>query len=158
MFFGLIGLGSWSWFAVANSHFLKQNKELSSGNWALMLGTCTLFHVLLIGSLLFTFSESRDKYYTFSTEMQHFTLASLLLGIISTWVALFFWNHGSRRIPISLSGQLMIFEILFALILIYFLESKIPSLTEFGGIVLMISGVLIGFKTFKAPDTIETIS
>ncbi len=154
--FGLIGLASWTWFAVANSHFLKQNKDLRIEDWSLMLGTATLFQVLLVGSLLFTVLEPQDKYHTFSPEVQKFLLLSVLMGVMSTWLALFFWNQGSKRIPISLAGQLMIFEIIFALFLIYFLEQKFPIFTEFGGIVLMISGVLIGFKQLKAP--IKTVS
>ncbi len=156
LFFGIIGLGSWSWFAVANSHFLKQNKNLASGDWALILGTCTFIQVILIGSLFFTFSETRDKYYTFSSEIQNFVLFSVLLGTVSTWVALFFWNHGSRKIPISLSGQLMIFEIIFAIILLSFFENKMPSIAELLGIILMIFGVLTGFKKIKPMPAIET--
>ena len=151
IFFGLVGLASWTWFAVANSHFLKQNKELSVNNWALMLGTCTLVQVLLVGTILFAFLGTKEKYFIFSPELQNFILFSFILGTVSTLLSLFLWNHGSKRIPISLAGQLMIFEIIFALILIYFVEQKLPTLMELGGIVFMISGVLIGFKKLKSP-------
>ena len=79
LFLGLFGLASWTWFAVANSHFMKQNKDLPVSSWALMMGTSTFFHVLLIGTVFFIFSENRDKYYSFSSEIQTFILTSLLL-------------------------------------------------------------------------------
>ncbi len=151
MFFGLVGLASWTWFAVANSHFLKENKDVSIDNWALMLGSCTLFQVILVGSLLFALLETRESYYTFSPEIQSFVLLSFITGTVSTLLALFLWNHGSKRIPISLAGQLMIFEVIFALILIYFVEKKLPTSLELGGIMLMILGVFIGFRQLKAP-------
>lgn len=152
IFFGLVGLGAWTWYAVANSHFLKKQEDLSIGNWALMMGTATFFLVLAFGIFLSPFSENLSKYLTPSPEMKIFFVASLLLGVLSTWLSFFLWNHGCKRIPISLSGQLMVFEILFALFLIYLLEHRLPSSWELTGMLCMLSGVLISLKKIR-PNT-----
>ncbi len=146
LFFGLLGLASWTWFAVANSHFLKQNKDLSVNNWGLMLGTSTFFHVLVFGAIFLFSSENHEKFHTFSVENQTFAVASVILGTLSTWLAFFLWNQGSKRLPISMTGQLMISEIIFALLLIYIFEKSVPTIAELSGILFMISGVFLGFK------------
>lgn len=155
LFFGLIGLLSWTGFAVLNSDFLKRNQQISPTDWGLILGTSTLFQVLLIAPPIFYFSGNLAKYPFFGLEIQTFLGVCLLLGSISTYLALFFWNLGAKKIPISLSGQLMVFEILFALALIYWAEHRPPSLLELGGIGLMLAGIMIGFKGLKpAPSAL----
>ncbi len=151
IFLGLIGLGCWTWFVVANSHYIKQHKALSVADWALMLGTSTFFLCLIVGASLFIFPGVRERFSTFSFEIKHFLIGSFLLGSISTWLSLFLWNYGAKKIPISLAGQLAILETVFALLFIYIIERRMPSLPELGGIIFMISGVLLGFKLFKAP-------
>ncbi len=150
IFLGLIGLGAWTWFAVANSHFLKQQETLPIGNWTLMMGTATFFLVLLLGFFALPFSENPCKYFVVSSDIQNLFLGCSLLGILCTWVPFFLWNLGCKRIPISLSGQLMVFEILFALCLIYLLEHRLPSSEELIGIFLMFTGVLVSLKKLSS--------
>ncbi len=147
---GIVGLSSWTLFAVLNSNFLKKNLALPVDNWALMLGTCTFLHVLIVGSCFYFIGCSSSSFFNFSSATQTFLMGSLALGTISTWLAFFLWNHGAKKIPISLAGQLMIFEIIFALILLYCIEKKLPSVTEGLGILLMLSGVWMGFAATKA--------
>lgn len=149
LFFGLIGLISWTWFAVENAHFLKQNKEISITDWSLILGTATFFHVIVIGTAFILFSEESSKYLTFTPEIQKFLFLSIILGSFCTWLAFFLWNKGGKMLPISLTGQLMVFEIIFALFLIYSLEGTWPGPMEWTGVFLMLAGVFLGFKKLQ---------
>lgn len=118
---GLLGITSWTAYTVLNSNFLKNQKALSLNEWSLMMGTATFFLVLLISSFLAPFFTEWNRYIPSNSFIQFLGL-TFLLGSLSTWVSFFLWNHGSKKLPVSLTGQLMIFEVLFALFLIYFFE------------------------------------
>ena len=149
IFSGLIGVASWTFFSVINADFLKKNKDLSLTNWFLMLGSSTFFLVLLLSAISFPFLTNPEKYFTYSPDLHSFLGFSLLLGTVSTALPFYFWMQGSKRLPISLAGQLMVFEIIFALVLIYCLHGKAFSFAEISGILLMIMGVFVGFKTLN---------
>jgi drug/metabolite transporter (DMT)-like permease len=151
---GFLGLFSWTWFIVTNCDFLKQNKEMPAKDWTLMLGTTSFFQVLLTGAFLLPLSDDPFKYFTLSPENQTFFIISILLGAGSTLLPFYLWNQGAPKLPISLSGQLMISQIIFALLLIFALEKKVPTVLELGGISLMLIGVVAGFKILHRPQTI----
>ena len=148
--FGLIcavlGLAAWTWYAVANSHFLSQQSKITVNDWSLMMGSATFILVLGIGSCFALFMPDVSKFFVFDSAMQTFLIASIVMGIVSTWLAFFFWNFGSRKLSIALAGQLMIFEVMFGLILIYFIEHRFPSFVEILGITCMLAGVLSGCR------------
>ena len=146
---GLVGLASWTVFTVLNSDFLQKQKTLSLNDWGLLTGTATFFLVLIVSSILACFGKDFSKYSFSHTPFNQFLSLTFLLGTVSTWLSFFLWNKGSKKLPVSLTGQLMIFEILFALILIYLFENKAPTSLEITGICLMITGVLTGFKVVK---------
>jgi len=52
------------------------------------------------------------------------------------------WNAASRYLPLSLSGQLIVFETLFALLYGFLHEGRWPRGLEAAAIVLMLAGVL----------------
>ena len=147
--FAFFSLLSWTWFAVANCTFLKKNKEISSSDWIVMIGVTSFFIVMLI-CIPFIFSPPFVyKYTTISSELQIFLLGSLLLGVISSWIAGLFWNRGSLLIPISLAGQLSIFQMIFGLLFIFLVEQRPPLFFELTGIFCILSGLLLFFA--KSP-------
>ena len=52
------------------------------------------------------------------------------------------WNAASRLLPLSLSGQLIVFETLFALLYGFLHEGRWPRPLESAAIALMLAGVL----------------
>lgn len=146
---GFVGLFSWSWYTVTNFHFREQNKELSTNDWVTMQGVTTFLLVLLIGGGVAFTSSDLDKYSFSSHEFHLFMLGSAVLGIVSSWIAFFFWNHGNLRLPMSFAGQLTIFEMIFGLIFVYTVEKRLPFPLELGGIIVILCGVLWAFKTLK---------
>ncbi|MBM3198016.1 MAG: DMT family transporter, partial [Chlamydiae bacterium] len=118
----LVSLAAWTWFAVANFRFLQKNKKLPSSDWGVMLGASSFILVLIAYFLLLiTNPSSCAHHWNGSYETLMFFLNSAILGIISSWVSLFFWNYGSQRIPVTLAGQLTVFEMLFAFCLLFWI-------------------------------------
>ena len=113
---------AWSWYVVANSRFLKHHPEVKSSDWATLVGVATLFWVLVFALFLALFFENQlhmEKYLTLNFELKRFLLGSLILGLLCSWIGGGLWNRASLYLPVSLAGQLMIFETVFGVIFVY---------------------------------------
>jgi drug/metabolite transporter (DMT)-like permease len=149
LFCAFLSLATWTWYTIANFHFLGKNKEIVPGDWVIMQGVATLALVLFSSLALAFFHLDVDKYFTFTPELKTFFIGSLVLGTLSSWVAFYFWSCGNLRLPISLASQLTIFEMIFGLFFSYLAEKRWPLPSEAAGIALMLVGVLVAFKTLK---------
>lgn len=157
---GFFSLCAWNWYAVANDEFLHKHPNLSPRDWSTLIGTCTLLWVILIGGLLWGFSqiETIQKYYTLTDELKWFIFGSLILGLICSWLGAYLWNSASKHLPISLAGQLSIFETVFGLLFVYIIEHRCPPFLELMGIIIILSGVLISMYSFKKAPLAMNIS
>lgn len=52
------------------------------------------------------------------------------------------WNGASRRLPLTMTGQMVIFETLFALLYAFIWEQRLPSLLEVGAITALGTAVM----------------
>jgi len=89
-------------------------------------------------------------------NFQNFIYGSLVLGLVCSWAGNFLWNHASTSLPLSLAGQLTIFETIFGLFFVYLVEQRFPGPLELGGVTLMIGGILISFKSFRSTLTAQS--
>ncbi|MBS0649164.1 MAG: DMT family transporter [Verrucomicrobia bacterium] len=146
-FCGLLGLASWTWYTIANFHYLKR-RPMPTHDWIVMLGVSTLLLVFLSAGI-YACLNSMNHYLHWSPELESFLLGSFILGTVSTWAAFYFWNRGNLRLPISLAGQLTVFEMIFGLLFVYLAEERWPTSLEVTGMVLMLIGVLAAFKSLR---------
>jgi drug/metabolite transporter (DMT)-like permease len=146
---GFMGVSCWIWYVLVCFDFMEKNTKIKSTDWVMMLGSSVFCQVLLVALGFFWVLDDVSKYFSFTRDLQYFLGGSVVLGVISSWLALYFWTQGNLRLPISLVGQLAIFELVFGLILIYCVQGRAPSFMETTGIVLMITGVLKGFHSLK---------
>jgi drug/metabolite transporter (DMT)-like permease len=147
----LLALFAWSWYVVANSRFLKQNPKMRSSDWSTLIGVATLFWVVLFAIVLGLFSENQlhlEKYFTFNSELARFLIGSAILGLLCSWVGAFLWNRASLNLPVSLAGQLTIFETVFGVIFVYILERHLPPVTEAVGIGILLVAIIYGIRQF----------
>ncbi len=54
----------------------------------------------------------------------------LILGLMSTWAATWTWSIAARHLPVSLAGQLIVFETVFALIYGAVYQKQLPGWAE----------------------------
>lgn len=147
----LVSLLSWSWYVVANSRFLKDNPRVRSSDWSTMIGVATLFWVVILSLFLSVFFEDQldmEKYLTLSPAFTNFLIGSAILGLLCSWVGAFLWNLASLNLPVSLAGQLMIFETIFGVIFVYILQRHLPPLLESIGIVVLLLAIVYGIRQF----------
>lgn len=156
LFCAFLGLLSWGWYVVENSRFLKDNPTVASSDWSTLVGVATLFWVLLGGAIIalfFTEQMPLEKYQTFDTLTKNYLIGCAILGVICTWVAAYLWNRASLKLPLSLLGQLAIFETIFGLVYVYTLDQRLPTHTEYLGITLFLGAVGYGIRLTAQKST-----
>lgn len=159
LIFSLLSLASWTVYVVLNSRFLKENPLVNSNDWATMQGVTTLFWVIVGGvacSVFFWDKIDMQKYFLWNQETQSFFIGCAILGIFCSWVGAALWNQASVYLPVSLAGQLMIFETIFGIVFVYLLDQKLPSLMESSGIVLLLGAVIYGIQALRVGDPVHT--
>jgi drug/metabolite transporter (DMT)-like permease len=148
-----VALISWTWYVVMNTQFLKTSPTMTNFEWSTMLGVATFIWVILIALLLGVFvMESADvqKYFVLTNEWQLFLLVTATLGCLCSWLGTYLWNSGSTRLPVSLGGQMTIFETVFGLMFVYLIEKRLPSPFECLGIGCMFVAIAYSMNLFTA--------
>lgn len=149
---GLVSLIIWNWFVVANARFLKQNSQISSVDWTNLLGIGTLVWVVLIAFFLLLINPSSEwllRYSVWDSSLRNFVVGGMILGFLCSWLGSYLWNCGSQLLPVTFAGQLIIFETIFGLIFVYGLEGRLPDVSEFSGIAIILFGVVVSMHLFQ---------
>jgi len=131
-------LASWTAFAVGNSRCLARLTSVSTQDWNLLTGLVTGAQAVALIPL------------TLLTErLDHGTVAWLQLAGVSIGVALLasilgnaLWNRMSRLLPLTMVGQMILFETLFALIYGFLWEQRLPLPLEMAAFGLVVASVL----------------
>lgn len=157
LLFAFIALISWSIFAVANGRLLKKFPTLSSRDWSSIIGIASLVWVMVIGLvfMMFTPEPFLYKFLVWTPELQTFIIGSIILGLLCSWTGAFLWNKGSSMLPISLAGQLTIFETLFGLLFVYLLLQRVPEIIELVGMAIILIGIYSSIRAFAKAQKLQ---
>lgn len=146
---GAVGVGCWIWYVIASFDFMEKSTSITSVDWVAMLGSVVFAQVLFVGCIGFWTLEDAHRYFSFTDELQYFLWGCLVLGVVSSWGALYCWTQANLRLPIVWVGHLAIFELIFGLGLIFLVESRFPDFSEIIGIVFMVGGVFQGLYSLE---------
>jgi len=132
---------SWTLYAVDNARYLQRNPQYSGNEWSALYGLSTgLVSVvlggigwLLAGDLLTAPGSGRDWHWFWMVN------AGVALG--ASLIGNNLWNIASRVLPLTLSGQMIVFETLFALAYGFVFDHRWPRPLEIAAIVLLMVGV-----------------
>ncbi|CBJ38683.1 conserved membrane protein of unknown function [Ralstonia solanacearum CMR15] len=133
-------LFSWTWYAVDNARHLQRNPHFSSNEWSALYGistgalsaTLTAVAVLAAGT---GWAEGGGRVWTTFWAVN----AAVALG--ASLIGNNLWNIAARRLPLTLSGQMIVFETLFALAYGFVYDHRWPRPLEMAAIGLLIVGV-----------------
>ena len=134
---GLAALLSWSAYAVGNSRWMARLPQVGAHDWSLLTGVVTgAFALLLAVPALLGAGEA--------TAEQWARLAAVSVGVavLASIVGNAFWNQASRLLPLSMLGQMIVFETLFAFLYGYLWEGRGPTMVEIVAMILMIVSVV----------------
>lgn len=150
---GLCALAAWTWYPLRNADWLRRNTEHSPRAWATAQGLMTL-PLAAIGSLAlwgWTDISGENLSLPFGPDPLLFIALMLALGLLSSWIGTMCWNEASQRLPTTVTGQLIVFETIFALIYAYSWRGAFPELPTFLGIVFLLAGVILGVRVKPNP-------
>lgn len=141
----LAALACWTAYPYLNARYLKRHPEIDNLAWTNLIGLATAAGLVLalpaVGGSSAGFVPGRG--------WAAFLTWSLVMGIGSSWVATWLWNHASTRLPVSLAGQLIVSETLFALFYGFLYDGRWPHLLEWGAMAAFVAGILLAIRAFR---------
>lgn len=140
----MLALALWTWYAVANSTFLKAHPGITSAEWSTLMGVVALA-LSAVGALSLLGHHVAEN----GANPGRLVVGSLVLGLVVSWGGTLLWNRASTLLPVSTAGQLIVFEAIFGLIYVYVAKSRVPPLLELAGIGLVLAGVLIALRSSR---------
>ncbi len=142
-------LASWTAYAVGNSRCLTRLDGISSHEWNLLTGCVTGAQSLLLIPLSLMVDNA-----------PHTALAWSWLAGVSVAIALLasiagnaLWNRMSRLLPLTMVGQMILFETLFALIYGLVWEKRWPTPLETAAFLLVTLSVTACIAVHKKPGS-----
>jgi drug/metabolite transporter (DMT)-like permease len=151
-------LACWTWYSVDNARYLKRNPHFSSGEWsalygvssglialAIALGALAVFHADVTGAG--AVASGRD--------WTVFWIVNAVLALGASVIGNHLWNVASRKVPLTLSGQLILFETLFALLYGFIYRHQLPRGLEIAAMVLLVAGVMWSVRVHALDDAHE---
>ena len=150
----LAALLSWTVYAVGNSRWLGQLRSVSAHEWNLLTGVVTGAAALLLAipvALVAPAAHGGTAWLQFAAVV---TGVALLCSVVGNGL----WNHASRVLPLTLMGQMIVFEFLFALLYGYLWEQRWPTLAEAAATMLLLAGVLACAAAHRPPTCAARVS
>lgn len=129
-------LVSWTVYAVHNSRWLGRLQSVSGREWSLLTGVVTGAEALLLvpASLAPGTAHGTHEWLVFIGVVAGVAVLCSVAGNA-------LWNHASRVLPLTLTGQMIVFETLFAMLYGYLWEQRWPTLAESAALALLVAGV-----------------
>lgn len=129
---------SWSAYSVGNARWLERRPDISSQDWSLLTGVATGALALLLAPAALAWGTAAHA----GSDWLRLLGLSCGLALLASVIGNAFWNAASRRLPLSLSGQMIVFETLFALLYGFLWEWRLPGALELAAVACLLAGVL----------------
>ncbi|TWB60443.1 DMT family transporter [Nitrospirillum viridazoti] len=130
-------LACWTIYAVLNSRWLARLPAVSAHDWSLLTGVAT-------GALALLLAVPAFLWHTTSHAVGDWALfwgVSAGVAIGASVVGNALWNRASRLLPLTLTGQMILFETLFALLYGFLWDARWPTVLEGLAILALIASV-----------------
>lgn len=139
-------LVSWTSFAVDNARALRANPRFSGNEWSLLWGIVSGVLGALVWLALACLPEPLTAAMGLKAmpagRWQMFWCVNMALAFGASWLGNGLWNRASRALPLTLSGQMIVFETLFALLYGFAYAQRWPRPLEIAAIALLVCGVV----------------
>ena len=145
----------WTWYSVDNARYLKRNPHFSSGEWSALYGVSSGLIALAIALpalAVFHADVTGAGAVASGRDWTLFWIVNALLALGASVIGNQLWNVASRKVPLTLSGQLILFETLFALLYGFVYRQQLPRALEVGAMVLLAVGVMWSVRIHALDD------
>lgn len=128
---------SWTIYAVGNSRWLDRLDYISADDWNRLVGVMAGAQAVVLIPVALIFDGARHGAFAWA----RFGVISVCLAFLASIVGNGLWNRMSRLLPLTLVGQMILFETLFALVYGFFWERRMPTLPESAAFALVVLSV-----------------
>lgn len=139
-------LAMWTWYAVDNARFLKSMVSISEKDWSSIVGIASLGVAIPVLPFGWLTGFARNPMTLDSTELLQISLWSIVLGAGSTWLGTVLFNIASKRLDISILGQLIVFETIFGIAYVFPFTGAAPSVWGLTGIGIALFGTWLSVR------------
>ena len=136
--FGIAALVSWTAYAVGNARYLRREKSETAHDWNLLIGLMTGLQALVLIPMAWMGDVSAHSLEAWSRLLG----VSVGLAILCSLLGNLFWNRASQLLPMTMVGQMIVFETVFALIYGLLWEQRLPTVFEMLAMACVIASVL----------------
>ncbi len=138
---------SWTCYAVGNSRWLHRLGTVSAQDWNLLIGVVTgIQAVLLIPVALLSGHPGHSM-----AEWTQFAAVAAGVAVLASIFGNALWNQMSRLLPLTMVGQMILFETLFALLYCFIWEHRLPTTLETAAFILLIFSVTTCLAAHRRP-------
>jgi len=127
---------SWTAYSVGNARWLSRRPEISSQDGSLLTGVVTGALALIAAAPAFAAGSVHAP-----GEWARFWGIAAVLALFASVIGNALWNRSSRLLPLTLVGQMIVFETVFALLYGFLWEQRWPTLLEALAIACLLAGV-----------------
>jgi drug/metabolite transporter (DMT)-like permease len=129
---------SWTTFAVGNSRWLARLEGFSGHDWSLLIGVMTGAQALVLVPVAVLWEGVSQT----AGQWELFAAVCGGIAVLSSIIGNGLWNRMSRLLPLTMVGQMILFETLFALLYGFLWERRLPAPLEGLAMVFVVSSVL----------------
>jgi drug/metabolite transporter (DMT)-like permease len=150
-------LACWSWYAIDNARYLKRNPHFSSAEWSALYGLSSGLIAILIGLACLAAWHADITGAAGAASGRNwavFWMTNALLALGASVIGNHLWNIASRQVPVTLSGQLILFETLFALLYGFIHAHRMPRPLEVAAIALLTAGVVWSVRVHAVEEPV----
>jgi drug/metabolite transporter (DMT)-like permease len=138
-------LASWTAYAVHNARWLGRLDHVSAHDWNLLTGVVTGGLSLLLVPAAILLDPTTHT----SAAWLRFAGISTGIAVLASIVGNGLWNRMSRLLPLTLVGQMILFETLFALLYGFLWEWRLPTATELFAVTAVVVSVLLCVRAHR---------
>lgn len=142
---------SWTAFAIGNNHWLRRMEGIGSQDWNFLIGLATGAQALLFLPLLLVLGGSPHAV----ADWSRFAAVVIAVALFASIVGNALWNRMTRLLPLTMVGQMILFETGFALLYGFLWEARLPTPLEGAAFVLVILSVLSCIAVHRRPVPAE---
>ncbi|MFT8551833.1 MAG: DMT family transporter [Acetobacter okinawensis] len=150
-FFGLLcavaALGSWTLYAVGNSRALVRQRHFSAHDWNLLTGLATGAQNLTLLPLALLLDPTAHGL----AQWSNFALVSAGVALLASITGNALWNRMNQLLPLTLVGQMILFETLFSLCYGFIWEQRMPTGTQAVAFGCVVFSVLLCVRAHRKP-------
>lgn len=151
-----LALAAWTYYSVANLNHMRATAGRDSGDWATLQGIGTLFWVVVALGAWWIAAQAgggiAGPHLLRALADPSFLAWCLYLGVVASWLGTALWNYGAKALPATLSGQMIVFETLFAQFYGFAVERRGPRPLEAVAILCLLGGIVWASR-MHAPQT-----